>query len=521
MSGLHHLLEAATALTNLYPTSSFHQNSNNPSSLVMSTLPTTNASQPTIADAFPPSSSSSSRYSRRSSTHTISDDDTLCTATSKIGDHLQALRAAAAAAGLAVPPPVQPTTEEYRMTPPTQATTTTTKTTIGGGESNTTKEIFPMRLQAVLADSSVRDAIAWLPHGKSFVVIRADVFATSVLPRYFATATEGTLKSGVNAKMTSTKMSSASVHKYPSFTRKLNRWGFKQISRGPDAGAFYHELFKRDDPELCRGMVCQKSRKSRNPTKNGGGSGSVSSDDMMSVSSACTMGTKSVTSCEKRPYSSTVTVSTAGVSSSNIRNLPFKKRKSHNMNGIPSVISHGYQEMASSTTAMTASDSSGDIPSSSNNSSESVLLPPKPPQVNTANLYGMSNNTDTTAIGTSRESAAREALAHHFHEQHRAFALATLMENSRLAMEAAGMESPGASTSVATQQLQKQQASQDSSFVGAITTYSPMVVAPTVTSSNDVQATSISVADAAKTELYKAFMQAMSTSNDSICAQSS
>lgn len=36
--------------------------------------------------------------------------------------------------------------------------------------------------------------------------------------------------------------------------------GFRQATRGPDTGAFHHPLFRRDKPELCLDMVCQRSR---------------------------------------------------------------------------------------------------------------------------------------------------------------------------------------------------------------------------------------------------------------------
>lgn len=68
------------------------------------------------------------------------------------------------------------------------------------------REIFPERLMAILNDSSLADIITWLPHGRSFVIIRPDVFAEQVMPKYFPSP---------DAR-TSTK--------YPSFTRKLNRW---------------------------------------------------------------------------------------------------------------------------------------------------------------------------------------------------------------------------------------------------------------------------------------------------------
>lgn len=36
--------------------------------------------------------------------------------------------------------------------------------------------------------------------------------------------------------------------------------GFRQATRGADTGAFHHPCFRRDQPELCLQMVCQKSR---------------------------------------------------------------------------------------------------------------------------------------------------------------------------------------------------------------------------------------------------------------------
>ena len=68
------------------------------------------------------------------------------------------------------------------------------------------KEIFPQRLMAILNDASLSDTVTWLPHGRSFVIIRPDVFTEEVLPKYLP---------AVDARAST---------KYPSFTRKLNRW---------------------------------------------------------------------------------------------------------------------------------------------------------------------------------------------------------------------------------------------------------------------------------------------------------
>jgi hypothetical protein len=110
-----------------------------------------------------------------------------------------------------------------------------------------TKETFPMRLHAILADPTVCDVISWLPHGKSFVILRPDVFVAQVLPRYFAP--------DVRIK------NPRCVHKYPSFVRKLHRCRFCQSFQSFWSSAFSHELFQRDYPELCRGMKCQSKPK--------------------------------------------------------------------------------------------------------------------------------------------------------------------------------------------------------------------------------------------------------------------
>jgi HSF-type DNA-binding len=68
------------------------------------------------------------------------------------------------------------------------------------------RNIFPTQLMNILSDSSLSDVISWLPHGKSFVIIRPDIFTDSVLPSFLAT---------VDCRAST---------KYPSFTRKLNRW---------------------------------------------------------------------------------------------------------------------------------------------------------------------------------------------------------------------------------------------------------------------------------------------------------
>ena len=108
------------------------------------------------------------------------------------------------------------------------------------------KHTFPQRLQFILDDPSLADIICWLPMGDSFVILRSDQLCSQVLPHYFSP--ENSLK-------------------YSSFKRKLNRWGFHQIRKGPDTGAFHHPLFKRNQQNLCLHMDCEKAGASKSHGK--------------------------------------------------------------------------------------------------------------------------------------------------------------------------------------------------------------------------------------------------------------
>lgn len=93
---------------------------------------------------------------------------------------------------------------------------------------------FPGKLMEVLNRTDLAEIIEWMPHGRAFLVKQPKTFASQVLPRYFKQS------------------------KYLSFTRQLNLWGFKRITRGKDMGAYYHEIFLRGRPHLAMRMKRQK-----------------------------------------------------------------------------------------------------------------------------------------------------------------------------------------------------------------------------------------------------------------------
>eukprot|EP00980_Cylindrotheca_fusiformis_P012274 scaffold2999_cov113-Cylindrotheca_fusiformis.AAC.9 len=99
------------------------------------------------------------------------------------------------------------------------------------GNSNSSKEPnFPAKLHAILSSPKYQDIISWLPHGRSFRILRLKEFEETILPEYFRHG------------------------RYPSFTRQLNGWGFQRVNEGPEYNSHYHELFLRGRPELVKQM---------------------------------------------------------------------------------------------------------------------------------------------------------------------------------------------------------------------------------------------------------------------------
>ena len=98
---------------------------------------------------------------------------------------------------------------------------------------------FPAKMHAILSRTELADIIAWMPHGRSWRVLKPREFESRVMPTYFEQS------------------------KFSSFIRQANGWGFRRITQGRDRNSYYHELFLRGMPHLCKQMkrpgVAQKA----------------------------------------------------------------------------------------------------------------------------------------------------------------------------------------------------------------------------------------------------------------------
>eukprot|EP00979_Chaetoceros_neogracilis_P000576 scaffold138_cov145-Chaetoceros_neogracile.AAC.3 len=100
---------------------------------------------------------------------------------------------------------------------------------------STFEKNFPQKLLDILETPEHSDILKWLPGGEAFTIVDKMRFASEDLP----------------ALLKETQ--------FTSFIRKLCRWNFIRIPRrGPFTGhhVYYHELFRRDQPDLCKLMSC-------------------------------------------------------------------------------------------------------------------------------------------------------------------------------------------------------------------------------------------------------------------------
>lgn len=102
---------------------------------------------------------------------------------------------------------------------------------------------FPLRLHDIVSDKATDDIIRWLPSGKAFIIADKKRFAAEILPQCFLQQCQ-----------------------FTSFTRKLTRWRFNRVPRGPLIGAYYHDLFVKGCRDMCYHMTC-KSEATRSSSR--------------------------------------------------------------------------------------------------------------------------------------------------------------------------------------------------------------------------------------------------------------
>ena len=111
-----------------------------------------------------------------------------------------------------------------------------------GGRTKRAKT-FPEKLMEALVRFGDDEVVAWLPDGKSFVVVKPDEFVAHVLSPIFKQA------------------------KYTSFVRKLHRWGFVRLTSGTGTDCFHHPLFNRNRRDLASKITVAAATQKSRPEK--------------------------------------------------------------------------------------------------------------------------------------------------------------------------------------------------------------------------------------------------------------
>ncbi|CAM9395745.1 unnamed protein product, partial [Phaeothamnion confervicola] len=86
-------------------------------------------------------------------------------------------------------------------------------------------QAFAQKLFEILSNED-QEVVCWTASGSGFVLKDPRRFSEEVLIKYFRR------------------------NIFSSFQRQLNLYGFRKITKGPDAGAYCHPFFHRDKPEM-------------------------------------------------------------------------------------------------------------------------------------------------------------------------------------------------------------------------------------------------------------------------------
>jgi len=113
-----------------------------------------------------------------------------------------------------------------------------------GGRSHCGPEPFPEKLFRIMNESEgagLEHIISFTDSGLAFRIYNADAFVAEIAPKYFR------------------------HRKLDSFRRQLNLYGFARVFRGPDQGAYMHECFRRDRPDLLYRIRSSSSKPAAKP----------------------------------------------------------------------------------------------------------------------------------------------------------------------------------------------------------------------------------------------------------------
>ena len=124
---------------------------------------------------------------------------------------------------------------------------TSSPMSIGKSEITSTEmKTFPSKLFAILEDEErYSHIVCWMGDGMAWKLIDPEKLEKDVIPNFF------------------------DMTKFNSFVRQVNGWGFQRMNGGMGRNIYFHEMFRRDKPELIKDMRrCKKQSTRQKKTMN-------------------------------------------------------------------------------------------------------------------------------------------------------------------------------------------------------------------------------------------------------------